>query len=145
MSDKSTAWGFVVFLIFFHAMFNFFLIIGSFSAYASQGVLVDDMGFGSVVNMLGLTGFSGIATFGIAALTSIISVRAGLSPYMAIGFGVVMGLYINTWTKFFGIIYSFSSALGSFTFILTFFAVVLSIAFGYLVIRELVKMSTGGP
>lgn len=133
-----------MFLIFVHAMLSLFMMVGLFGSYSNLGEPIGEWAVMDILTIIGLTGFTGIATIGVASFTSIISILSGISPFVSLSYGLVVGLFINTWLKLSGIITQVSGALGEYGFIINFVALLTGTVFAYLVIQTLISMSTPG-
>lgn len=136
-----SAFTWIMVFVFIHAMLSLFSLIGSFGSFPIMGEPEANWGIVDIANTLGLLGFSGVGTVGVGFLTSVVAVRAGLNPFIGIGYGIVTGLFVNTWIRLFGLINQISSELGPYSIILTFVGFVTFTAFGYLLIITLKEMS----
>lgn len=133
-------WSWMMFILFVHAMLSLFVIIGAFGSYAER-TDITQWGVLQVADLIGLTGFTGIGTLGVATLTMIVAVKAGLSPYLAMAYGIVVGLYVNTWTRLFGLINTIATDAGEFGFVINMIALITATAFAFLILKTLVDMT----
>jgi len=140
--SKSGPFSWLAFLIFFHAMLSLFVTISAFGIYAQQGqdeAFIED--YGNPLDLLGLTGFVGVGTLTLSSITIIISKVVGVNPFYSMAYGVVVGIYVYTWSTMFNIFNTMVSSLGANANIGYWFIGILSIGFGLLVLRTLVNMT----
>jgi len=129
----------IMFIILFHIMLNLFSIIGSFGIAPQLGQTMSEWGIGDVSSFL-LGGFwSGLLTGGVVvAVLGTTSYLTGRIEYGII-FGIISGLFVNTWIKMSSIITQMASSMAGFAIIGYFFAVVISTVFTYVVINGVLQ------
>jgi len=93
----------MIYFIILNGVLTMFYTIGLFSQAAALGVPQTEWAVSDVKTFIALTGFSGIATLGLGTLTMILAVKGGVNPFVAMAYGVLTGLFLNTWFKVFAI------------------------------------------
>lgn len=132
-------WSWIMYLLFVNATLSVFVMIGAFGSYGDTAV-VSDWGITDIATFIGLSGFTGIGTLGLGTLTMAIAIKSGISPFLAVSYGVVVAIYTNTWAKLWVLIDSIATTAGEFSFIIGAIALITATAFGYIMLKTLVEM-----
>lgn len=152
-------WAWIMIVLFLNGMLTLFAVIGAFSGYAGDAgdpetwewsiADPDKMDSWSnvniVLNIIGLSGFSGIGTIAVALFTFAGSRLAGVSPYLSMAYTLVVTLYVNTFFKVTKILSAITSSLGAYSMIMVVIGAMTMIAFAMLVVKTLKDMSAPTP
>lgn len=127
-----------------NGMLSLFSIVGVFGMVSSLGA----SGWNIDLNTVLGTGPEGIGFTGVAAivggLTSVIGYFAGINPFVATAYGIVVGFFIRTFTAVFSVMYSIQKAMPEGGAILGGFILIIASIYAISVIWTLVQMATGG-
>jgi len=155
--NLKNAWSIIMMLLLINVMFTIFSAVGLYGSYTEGGALEEDVDDWSIkdgsesvsltdtLGILGLTGFTGIGTLAVTGIGTLVSIAAGINPYLSIAYGIVMGLYINLFGKFFTFTNMITSEFPAFSGVLNILIVVFSVIFGLIIIRTLIDMTATTP
>ena len=136
------AYEYLMYFILVGGMLSLFTKIGLFSQAASAGA---ELTFStSPIALIGLTGWSGIGSVGLGALSMIVLARAGVNPFLAMAYGVVIGLFVGNFMSVFEIMYSIANGFGEYSPIFIGFTVLIVTVYSYSVVWGMIQMATGG-
>jgi len=99
---------FIFYFIIFNAVLALFTTISVYSAAASmqsdeEWAEQEDIEISNVFGMLNIIGFEGVGAGLILGITTIgISYLTGASPYVAMAYGLMTGLFAGMWVNMFG-------------------------------------------
>lgn len=133
---------YLMFFVLFASMLGMFTTIGIFSASASAGS--DIAWSASPVELIGLTGWSGIGAIGLGALSMVVLARAGVNPFLAMAYGVVAGLFVGNFMTVFKVMYAIANGFGEYSIIFLGITSIILTVFSYSVIWGMIQMATGG-
>jgi hypothetical protein len=125
-------------------MLILFTTIGAFNIQSdfTKGTTMDDLQTNfKIENLLTTIGFSNIGSFGLGVFTFLLALKAGVSPYLSVAYGIITGVYLTAWTNLFAIMNSVAESLGDYYGMVSFFIAIIALMFGLLILKTIVDMT----
>ena len=123
-----------------NGMLSLFSIVGVFSMSSQLGASGWSVDLNSTLGNIGFTGIAGV----VGGFTFIVAYMSGISPIVAMAYGVVVGFFTKTFTTVFSLMYNIQKAMPEGGAILGGFILIIASIYAISVIWTLVQMATGG-
>ena len=135
---------FIFYFMIFNAVLMIFSVIGIFPT--STDVRVDDDTWeqDSITSVLSTVGITGIGTGALSVIGGIISVKAGLNPFLGVAYGAITGFFASFWINLSITISNISSSMGEFGYILNTVFILITSIIAILFLYTIIQMTTGG-